>query len=752
MQRLEKLLMRVELIDKVTGPANKLIATVDKLTNRATVGFANVAVGVGSLVGLSAAVTGLTRDSRDMYRAIGEVKSLSVADDALQKLERSALRYSITYGESATAFVRSAYDIQSAIGGLTGTELSKFTEASNVLAKATKSDASTITNYMGTMYGIFKNNAEIMGKSKWVEQLTGQTAQAVEMFKTTGSEMSAAFTSLGADAQAHGVAINEQMSVLGKLQATMSGSESGTKYKAFLRGVGNAQKVLGMQFTDSAGKMLPVDVILSKLQEKFGAIDTVAKGDMLKKAFGSDEAVAAIKLLIADTNGLTDAMNKLGNVTGMDKANNMAQAMVDPIDQLSQANTALRISFGQVIHKAMVPFYAAGTKGLSTVNDWITQYPYLAGLIAKTTLVVLAIGAAIASLTIAKGVLVVTSAGLGVGMALLRIVMLPFGPLLGVLRMAWLVFNTQLAVGAGLMPALRAAFVAMRTQLVINAAAVWGLNAALLANPITWIVLGVVALIAGLVMLVKHWDNVKAATLGFFDSFVSRWQKFRAVIENTTVLKFLFTPLLRGIDLISLVLSKLKHIPAFFSGFTSWFAGLNPMQSFSDGLDWIVQKWQAFRALLADNAFLSALFFPLTTAIDGVGLLINAFKKIPEWFASFKKWLANLNPFDFIQRLDTGLTNLLNKIPGINIGKVVPEVAVGAVQGAQQIEHKAAEVKAELAPQKVSLAPNTPPGGISQQLNNINNTNRGTHIGALNVTTTQPVDGYSLRDQLVMAS
>ena len=41
-----------------------------------------------------------------------------------------------------------------------------------------------------------------MGKSKWVEQVTGMTATAVQAFKTTGTEMSAAFTSIGGAAAA----------------------------------------------------------------------------------------------------------------------------------------------------------------------------------------------------------------------------------------------------------------------------------------------------------------------------------------------------------------------------------------------------------------------------------------------------------------------------------------------------------------------------------------------------------------------
>ena len=53
----------------------------------------------------------------------------------------------------------------------------------------------------------------------------------------------------------------------------------------------------------------------------------------------------------------------------------------------------------------------------------------------------------------------------------------------------------------------------------IASAATWAFNAALLANPITWIVLGIAALIAALVLLVKHWDTVKRVVRDFFDRY-----------------------------------------------------------------------------------------------------------------------------------------------------------------------------------------------------------------------------------------
>lgn len=50
--------------------------------------------------------------------------------------------------------------------------------------------------------------------------------------------------------------------------------------------------------------------------------------------------------------------------------------------------------------------------------------------------------------------------------------------------------------------------VALVAGFYMLAASVWTATAAMLANPITWIILGIVALIAGLVLLISNWDTV----------------------------------------------------------------------------------------------------------------------------------------------------------------------------------------------------------------------------------------------------
>ncbi|MBL5901731.1 phage tail tape measure protein, partial [Lelliottia amnigena] len=374
---------------------------VTSFANSSQQAFRRIGVGSVALWGVGQAMSGMLEPAREMHRALGTVKSLGVDSASLGMLRDESLKFSMQYGESAADFVKSSYDIQSAISGLSGKELMSFTKASNVLAKATQSDAATITNYVGTMYGIFQNQADAMGKGAWIDTLAGKTAYAVNLFKTTGTEMSGAFSALGANAQAFGIDLNEQLAVLGKLQTTMTGSEAGTKYKAFLAGVGGAQKALGLKFTDSQGKMLGVVPILEKIRGKFGDLSKVADSDTLKKAFGSDEAVSMIKLMIGNIDGLKTSISNIGNVDGIQQALTMAEAMTDPFDRLTHYFEAIKIVIGSTLLPILFPYMNAIADTGATMMRWQKLFPGLTravGLLAAGLLFFAAAGA-IANIT-----------------------------------------------------------------------------------------------------------------------------------------------------------------------------------------------------------------------------------------------------------------------------------------------------------------------------------------------------------------
>ncbi|EBS4091385.1 phage tail protein [Salmonella enterica subsp. enterica serovar Thompson] len=533
----------LSLVDKLTKPLKQAKSAVTGFADKATADFKRLGFGVAGLWGVAQGIKGLVNPARDMEAALAEVSSLDVANKTLDQLRKTSQNFAVDYGESASAFVRSAYDIQSAIAGLQGDELPKFTEASAILAKATKSDTATITNYMGTMYGVFKNTAEKMGRTQWVEQIAGQTASAVQMFKTTGNEMSAAFTALGANAQAMKVSAAEQFAVLGQLQSTMSGSEAGTKYKSFLAGIGNAQKVLGLNFTNRDGSAKGITDIIDLIKGKFGDLSKVADADLLKKAFGSDEAVSMIKLLAGDVDGLKKNINSLGNIKGMDKAVEMAKKMVDPWDQVNSLLEQVRVSIGLRLDPVFAPFLQKIIDGGKAFMKWLDAFPNIArwlGYIATMTLAFAAAGA-IANITmgtfgfIMKGlggiawILGGAWKGLIFTLDLLRPSLLStrIGLMgLWIQEKAVWVWSKLVALWAGICKVaiaawnvvLRAGAIAMRLWGVATAFAGGALQ--LLMSPITLVILAIAALAVGIYFAIKYWDDIKAAIM---DTQAFKW-------------------------------------------------------------------------------------------------------------------------------------------------------------------------------------------------------------------------------------
>lgn len=530
-------MMQVALVDQVTKPLQGINSQIDKVSKAGRQGWSNMAMGATTLAAGGMAIQSALGPAIEMDRALGEVASLDVQKDVLGALGREALSLSVKYGESAAEIVRSSYDIQSAIAGLEGNELPAFTRASTTLAKATKADTATITNYMGTMYGIFEQQAKMMGKANWVEDLAGKTATAVQMFKTTGQGMADAFGAIGANATAAGISMDEQFAVLGQLQATMSGGEAGTKFKSFLAGVGGAQKALGMQFTDSAGNMLPVLTVLDKLKLRYGETLSVAEGDELKKAFGSDEAVAMIKLLMTNTKALSTNINALANTHGMGKAEQMAASMTDQWQRVEQGWFAIRAAAFGVVLPAINTVVGAFADGANDVLRWTHLFPNLTKVISYAALAFIGLG-------------VVTGAWLLlVGMAQLAVVGL--GIVFGAL--AWPILAVVAAIAALVMwwEPIKAFFSGLISAMAPAISTVFEPWAAIL--PVIWD--GVSSLIG----IIAQWLGTTNEASGAFTNMIALGEAAGTILG--TVFKLLLSPIWAVGKAIQWVLEKLNVLP-----------------------------------------------------------------------------------------------------------------------------------------------------------------------------------------------
>ncbi|WP_421547670.1 phage tail tape measure protein [Pseudomonas sp. QD4] len=491
------------LTDKVTAPLGKVKTGFSNLAEQSEKNIKTMGLGLAGMTGAFVGIKESLQPALEMNRALGEVRSLGVAEDALTSLNQKALEFSVNYGENARDFVASAYSIEGAIKGLTGSQLATFTNASNLLAKATKSDADTMGAYVGTMYNLFKGQADAMGKAEWVEKMSGQTALAVQLFRTDGAQLKDAFKEVGAIATAGGVDIAEQFAVIGSLSSTMEGGDAGGRYKAFFENLGAASEKMGMKFTDNQGKALPMLDIMAKLEGKLGDLTSASAGTKLMEAFGG-EGAQVIGALAKDSDRLRNSMDKLGKVRGLEEAEKMAQAMVDPWQQFAAAIEALRVAFGQALIPILTPLMAKLTSIAGTLTRWTQLFPNITRVIGITTLTILAIIATVSFLTFA----------------------------VGACRMAWMalvtiwkvvqLINLRTVAGFLLQAAVIAVYVAgltvlyttmgiIRVAMMLWQGVIWLVNVALTANPIGVVVMGIAALVAIVIAAVYYWDEWTAA-------------------------------------------------------------------------------------------------------------------------------------------------------------------------------------------------------------------------------------------------
>lgn len=474
----EALRFQVGLIDQISKPLGSIQQQITNVSATYQKSTHTMAAGAAGMVGAGFALKNALMPAIEMDRKLGEVKSLGVADDQLKTLAQTAMKFSVEYGKSATEFVAASYDIKSAMGNMTGEELAGITRSSAILAAATKADAATITSYMGTMYSVFKDQADAMGKDNWAENLAGMTAKSVEMFKTTGQGMSDAFKGVGALGKTHGVAIQEQMAVLGMLQGSMSGGEAGTRYKAFMGGVVKAQEKLGMSFTDSNGKMLPMFDIMTKLRDQFGDLNTV-EIEQIKSAFGSDEAVLLITDMIGKTGDLKSNIQQLNEASNLNTAINMAGAMTDQWERLEQGVFAVRTAFGAALLPALLPVISSLADGAMEIIEWTQMFPNLTKYIGFAAVAFLGLVAAGGMFTMITGALKAAWAMMTLGVGITKTVTVAmWGLSKGVMGVTW-------------------AFLKM--------------SAALLVNPIFLIAAGVATAIAAVGALIYYWDDLKAS-------------------------------------------------------------------------------------------------------------------------------------------------------------------------------------------------------------------------------------------------
>lgn len=642
MDSIFRLSVIVGMIDHMTAPMRNASNGVSSGMQRITQAFAGMTKFGVAMAGSGAKITEFVlspvRATLETKKALGELKSVGVED--LEGLERAAKQFSDTWaGTTKAQFISAAYDIKSGIASLNDESVAKYTEIAGITAKGTKATIGEMTSLFATGYGIYKDFYKDMSDIDFGKMFAAGIAHAANIFKTDGPNMAEAISTLGAAATSAKVPMEEQFTILGMLQATMSGSEAGTKYKAFLQSAASAGQELGLKFTDANNQLLALPQILDLLRGKFGDTVDAAEKMQIQKAFGTDEAVSMIDLLYNKTGDLQsgilsvyDSMGK-GTAEVREMANAINETEPDKYTRLQQQLHNVVEEIGNQMLPTINNMMSKGFEILSFVNNWIGNNQELTGQIA---LVVLGIGL---FLTVA-GTLITVIGTVGImfskavsGILFFKSSMLAIPDMLTTLRIramyagdglrsAFTTIRGGAATAASAVKSVassvisfgKAAIVSgatavknfvvslagMARQAIVTAvtampgliASVWAFTAALFANPITWVVIGIVALIAAIILLWQNWDAVVAwiqnAWNTFINGLISGFNWIMNLFAGMPIeLQIAFAAFMPFIGIPMLIYSNWGSIVGFFSGLwtgieNAFSSGIANIQNFLD--------------------------------------------------------------------------------------------------------------------------------------------------------------------------
>lgn len=481
-----KLSLFVNMVDNLTGPSRQVDESLDDTTkklNNMQQNFASMAKQGAAISTAGAQMTKKVLEpveaTFDTQKALGEVASLGLKD--LKTLEKAATDFSNTWsGTTKDEFISAAYSIKSGIASLSDEGVAEYTKIAALTAKATKASTDEMTSLFATGYGIYKDFYSDLSDLEFAEMFSSGISKSVQQFETDGSEMAGAIERLGASATSAQVPLEEQLSVLGMLQATMSGSEAGTMYNAFLKTAAKAGEELGLKFTDANNQLLSMPEILDLLRGKYGdTIDAVEKME-IQKAFGTVEAVKLIDQFYNKTDDLQENIMDLYGVMGEGTkyATDMADAMnQDPgarYELLKQQVQNLKEEIGLALLPTVGKLLEKGSEYVMKITTWVQEHEKLVEVLMKVALV---IGVAITG----------------------------FGGFLAVFGVGGMVITSGISN-----------FLKFGGVLKKVVSGVWSFTAALLSNPMTWVIAGVIALAAGIYLLWKNFDKVSSFISGVF--------------------------------------------------------------------------------------------------------------------------------------------------------------------------------------------------------------------------------------------
>lgn len=463
------------------GKAERAIRRLNAPMNKVTRKFGGMAALAGGLT-LGIAV------SQGAQAVVEFDKSLSAASAKFGVFDRSSKAFTQLKDTAANIGATTEFTAGQAAQGLDFLAMAGFTAEQAMsalpgvvdLATAAQMDLSTATDIASDSLGAFnlmsKDSAQLQKNLARVNDVFAKTTS------TANTNMEQMFESMkdgGPVATAAGASVETFATLTGELaNAGIKGSKAGTtlknmftKLQAPTAGAAKMLTKLGVQTVDSSGNMRDIIDILGDLDNATKKLGSAEKTQIMDELFGARAIAGANVLLNAGADKLRNYRTELEGSAGASAkmAAHMRGGLSGIIASMKSAFESIAITIGEQFRPEIDAAIKSITGGARGAAKWMKEHKPFIKLLLKIGKAFLIYAVAVKSLSL---------------------IMTIYNNIQKVATVLQTVFNAVMA-----------------------------------ANPIALIILAVIALIAAIVLMVKHWDNVKAAVSRFVDGVINSFNK-----------------------------------------------------------------------------------------------------------------------------------------------------------------------------------------------------------------------------------
>lgn len=459
----------------------------------ALAGIALVGVGIGvatkQFIDYDAAVTGATAKFKDL-----DITSVDYKDNlkAVGKVARDVAAVT----EFNAVDTAGALD-KMAMAGLTSKQSMALLAGTTNLATAAGADLTTAVDIATDALGAFglmtEDEKALEGN---LNRLSDVMAKTTNMFNTDISGFFESAKMGAATFTSTGQSLEDFSAMVGVMASSgIKGSESGTQLRNMMLSLASPSKTaamaldrMGIKTTDAQGNFLNIIDILAQFEKGMKGMGDAEKAAALTDIFGKRTVTGVTLLLAEGTEGLKKYSKELQNAGGT--AANVAAAMrgslANRIEVLKSALTELGFKFVDA-------FASKGGKAIENLTATITNFDPASIIDFLTT----------AFTVISKIVGVLWK---------MRIIIISLAIAWGVYKVA-MIAAVVISNIMGMVQAVQTLMSAQQGMNVVQAI----FNVLLTANPVGVIIVALAALIAIVILCVKHWDDITAAMARCWD-------------------------------------------------------------------------------------------------------------------------------------------------------------------------------------------------------------------------------------------